>query len=179
MLFMFQPRCLQRASVRLGSPNRKPRFRFPGWLARTAAPHSLMIGLNSLLSSEINQKKQPWKNCKQMFAFKLTFSNPPKLPMIGQEADSERGGNVLKTLSLKCCRISPLCDIQPLIPTAQPSTGVRAQPRAAGACEAERAAAIVLSWAIRWTWTLLLSCRDPATPAIKKLPNLFNKFITS
>lgn len=64
-----------------------------------------------------------------------------------------------------------LCDFQPLIVSAWPSTRVRARPKAPPVpVRLKGAAAIVLSWAIRWTRTLLLSCRDPTTLAIKNCP---------
>lgn len=87
-----------------------------------------------------------------MVTFRVTFSNHPKLLMIGQRANLEKGGNILKISQLKCCRVLPVCDIQSLIVRVQPSTRVRVRPKALpGPARLKGAAAIVLSWAIRWT----------------------------
>lgn len=89
----------------------------------------------------------------QILAFKFTFSNHPKLLLIGQQAKLERDGHILKLL--KPCRISPLWDFR-AISSDQPTVdwSRRSALSAAGPCEAARATAIVLSWAIRWTRTL-------------------------
>lgn len=53
-----------------------------------------------------------------MVTLKVTFSNRPKLLMIGQKTNLEKGGNILKISQLKCHHILPLCDFQPLIVSA-------------------------------------------------------------